>query len=82
MELVFTFKVDGEKLTGSVSTQMGDMEITDGKVNGNEFSFNVDAGMGTLINHKCKLEGEVIKMNYTMGDAGEAPEELTLTKIE
>ena len=38
-EVTYTFKADGETLTGSMSTPMGEREITDGKVNGNEISF-------------------------------------------
>ena len=85
MELTFTFKVDGEKLTGSISTEMGDMEITNGKVNGNEFSFDIDM-MGNPIPHKGKLDGGVIKLKAEMPDGGpgggQGPGEMTLTKVE
>jgi hypothetical protein len=37
----FTFKVDGAKLTGSLSSQMGDVDITNGKVDGDNISFDV-----------------------------------------
>ena len=81
MELIFTFKVDGQNLTGTVSSQM---EIKNGKVNGNEFSFDIDTGMGDPIKHNCKLEGDVIKMKIEMGDmgGGQGPGEITLTKVE
>lgn len=85
MELTFTFKVDGEKLTGSISTDMGDMDITNGKVTGNEFSFDIDM-MGNPIPHKGKLEGDVIKLKAEMPDGGpgggQGPGEMTLTKVE
>jgi hypothetical protein len=85
MDLVFTFKVDGEKLTGTVTSPMGgDMELKDGVVKGDEFSFSVDAGMGDPIKHKCKLEGDVIKMKFEMpgGMGGDGPSEMTLKKVE
>lgn len=41
MTSTFTFKVDGTKLTGTVSSQMGDAEITNGKVDGDNISFDV-----------------------------------------
>jgi hypothetical protein len=41
MTNTFTLKVDGAKLTGSMSTQMGDVEITNGKVDGDNLSFDV-----------------------------------------
>ena len=53
MELTFTFKVDGDTLTGKNSSAMGENELTNGIVNGNEFSFDVDTG-GMVIKHKCK----------------------------
>ncbi len=53
MELTFTFKVDGNTLTGKNSSAMGENELTNGIVNGNEFSFDVDTG-GMIIKHKCK----------------------------
>ncbi|MBN2635562.1 MAG: hypothetical protein JXR61_04775 [Prolixibacteraceae bacterium] len=88
MELIFTFNVDGEKLTGSISTgmgDMGDMQITNGKVSGNEFSFDVDM-MGTAIKHKGKLDGEVIKLKVEMPEGGpggeQGPGEMTLTKVK
>jgi hypothetical protein len=82
MEIVFSFKVDGEKLTGTNSSTMGEFELKDGKVNENEFSFKVDLGMGEPIFHKCKLEGDVIKMKIQMGEGGESPTEFILKKVE
>ena len=41
MTNTFTFKVDGSKLTGSLSTQMGDVDIANGKVDGDNISFDV-----------------------------------------
>ncbi|MCG6915551.1 hypothetical protein LJE86_16710 [bacterium BMS3Abin03] len=53
MELTFTFKVDGDTLTGTDSSSIGVIELTNGTVNGNDFSFDVDL-QGMIINHKCK----------------------------
>jgi cytoskeletal protein CcmA (bactofilin family) len=62
-ELKFTFKVDGNKLTGKSSSSMGEVDLTNGIVNGNEFSFDVDAG-GMTIGHKCKyLANDTIEVN-------------------
>lgn len=82
MEMTYTFKVDGETLTGSISTPMGDLEINNGKVNGNEFSFDIDM-MGTAMPNKGKLEGDVIKLSMEMPGGGQGgPGEMTLTKVE
>ena len=53
MELTFTFNVDGDTLTGSDTSPMGETELSNGVVNGNDFSFDVDTG-GMVIKHKCK----------------------------
>jgi hypothetical protein len=83
MEIVFTFKVDGEKLTGTNSSSMGEFELKDGKVNENEFSFKVDLGMGEPIIHKCKVDGDVIKMKIEMGEmGGDSPNEFILKRVE
>jgi hypothetical protein len=80
MELTFTLKVDGEKLTGKVESQMGEIDITNGKVKGDEFSFDVDVG-GNTISHECKIAGDEIKMKFKgFGDDSQAKRELTLKR--
>ena len=83
MEMTFTFNVDGEKLTGSISTPMGEVEISNGKINGNEFSFDIDM-MGNTMPHKGKLEGDVIKLKVEMPEGGQGPDmgEMVLTKAD
>ncbi len=70
MVLVFNFKVDGETLTGTVESDMGNMPISNGKVNGADFSFDVDAG-GMVISHQCVYSDETISMTVPgFGDGG------------
>ncbi|MFD0749681.1 hypothetical protein ACFQZS_05980 [Mucilaginibacter calamicampi] len=42
IELNYTFKVDGENLTGSIGTGQGEFPITEGKIKGNDFTFSLD----------------------------------------
>ena len=84
MDLSFTFKVEGEKLTGSVISDMGNLPIINGKIKNNDFTFDVDMG-GSLISHICKIDGEVIKMKVKMHegmDEGEEPGEMILKRVE
>jgi len=68
MELTFTFKVDGEKLTGKNSSAMGEIDLTNGVVNGNDFSFDVEM-QDMKINHKCKyLEDDTIELKADVMD--------------
>jgi hypothetical protein len=66
--LTFTFKVDGNKLTGKNSSSMGEMDLTNGIVNGNDFSFDIDM-QGMIISHKCKyLDDDSIEVKVNIND--------------
>ncbi len=41
MTTTFTFEQDGGKLTGTLGSQRGDMEISDGTIEGNKISFKM-----------------------------------------
>jgi opacity protein-like surface antigen len=66
MENTFVFKVDGSKLTGTASNQfMGDLPIADGKVEGDDLTFSVNAnfnGNETKLNYKGKVAGNEMKI--------------------
>ena len=79
MELIYTFKTDGEKLTGSIATDFGDMAFSNGKVSGNEISYVLDM-MGNAITQTGKIEGDVIKIAMDSFDGGKI--EMTLKKVE
>lgn len=84
LELNFTFKVEEAKLTGAVSSPMGSQEINNGKVNGNDFSYEIEV-MGNIMKFDGKLEKENIKLTIKMpeGSVGgpEGPREMTLTRV-
>ena len=52
--LTYAFKTDSGKLTGSVSSPQGEIPITEGKLDGDNFGFNVDVG-GTTVKNTGKL---------------------------
>jgi hypothetical protein len=79
MTSTFDLKADGEKLTGTVSGGRGGaVEITDGKINGNEVSFTVtrETQRGTLkILYTGKVEGDELKLTQRIeGGPGEGRE--------
>lgn len=45
-ETTITLKADGEKLTGTMSSQQGERPIADGKVSGETISFTVETQRG------------------------------------
>jgi hypothetical protein len=74
MQLAFTFKQDGTKLTGSVQGPQGDsMDISNGKVDGNKISFDVSFN-GMTISHEGTVNeaGDEIDMT-TKSDSGDFP---------
>ncbi len=82
MQITFTFKQDGDKLTGSVQTaQGGAMDITNGKIDGDHFTFDVSFN-GMTIHHDCTVDGDQIKMT-TKSDSGDFPGmQLTLARAK
>ena len=57
IDLTYTFKVDGENLTGSIGTPQGELPIAEGKIKGNDFSFSLDFN-GTKIPNTGKYYGD------------------------
>ncbi len=72
MDTTFTFKQSGEKLTGTVSMQFGDQDISEGKVSGNDVSFVtvMDFGGNTMkFVYKGTVAGNEIKFTRSMEGA-------------
>lgn len=85
MELSFTYKVDGTKLTGTTTSPMGSQEIKNGKVTENEFYYEIDL-MGNVAKFNGKLDkDDVIKLTMKMPEGGpgnpDGPGELKLTRV-
>src|ERR1019366_9288186 len=85
MENTFTFKVDGGKLTGTITMgPMGEAPISEGKVDGDNISFAVVRDMdgnqfrinykGKVSGDEMKVSGEVVQMEHTF--------EMTLKRVK
>ena len=62
-EVTFTFKADGDKLTGSMAGRQGqEIAISDGKISGDTLSFSISMERG----------GDTIKQNYTGKISGDS----------
>lgn len=57
MELTFNYKVDKEALTGTIASQMGEIPLKNGKVEGNKFSYDF-AIQEMTISHTGELISE------------------------
>jgi len=64
----FNFAVNGDQLTGTVSTPRGDVDITDGKVQGNQISFTQTMTFGdreVKINYKGTVSDDGSSIEFT-----------------
>ena len=74
----FTFKVEGEKLTGKAKSLFAEAEtdITEGVVKGDDISFveNLNfQGMPLRITYKGKISGDEIKFTRNVADIADEP---------
>lgn len=79
----FTFKQDGEKLTGTVAGARGEAEIQEGKVSGDEISFSVIRNFGgneVKLTYKGKVAGDEIKFKISF-EGADREFEMTAKKI-
>src|SRR5208282_1929640 len=80
---VYTFKVDGEKLTGTAKSDNGTSDIQNGVVKGDDVSFveNLDyQGQKLVITYTGKVSGDEIK--FTRDVAGAAKEDLVTKRVK
>ena len=71
MEISFVFKTDSAKLTGVVKLPNGDFEISDSKIDGKDFSFEITFN-DTTITSNCTLnEDDTINMKVVDTPMGE-----------
>ena len=79
-EMTFTieYKVDGEKVSGTLISDMGDLPFADGKVSGTQIEYTLDI-QGMKIKHNGTLDGDKINMKSS-GDYGES--EFVLTRVK
>ncbi|MDB4904101.1 MAG: hypothetical protein JWQ63_3382 [Mucilaginibacter sp.] len=66
--LFYNFKIDGDQLTGTAKTPKGDMPITNGKINGDDFVFSVIIGK-MEIDHIGKFYGDSVGVDISLGEA-------------
>lgn len=74
MDVVATFKQDGEKLTGTHASQMGETPI-EGTVVGNEIKYVLNIDMGgqqMTISFAGKIEGDTMAGVFDFGGMGTA----------
>jgi hypothetical protein len=70
-EYTFTFKVEGDRLTGTVTTPQGESPIVDGKVSGDTITFKVEDSPRGASDYKGNIAADAIQFTRT-GRGGQA----------
>jgi imidazolonepropionase-like amidohydrolase len=76
--VTFNLTQDGSSVSGSVTTEMGTLDVYDGSMSGAGFSFKVELtmGMGPIeITFSGTVSGDTLAGTASVGDMGEAPME-------
>jgi hypothetical protein len=90
MQMDFTFKADGTKLTGTAPGGPGaTIPLKDGKIDGNKVSFTIETSMGEMqmkFNYKGVLNGDSLELSFEMAGMppmeGAAPQKFTLKRVK
>ena len=84
-ETTFNFKVEGSKLTGTVSGRQGDNPISDGTIKGDDVSFTVVAnfnGNEIKLLYKGKVAGDELKLTRTREGGDQPAQEFTAKRVK
>jgi hypothetical protein len=84
-EVTFTFKAEGEKLTGTVSGRQGDTPISDGKIKGDDISFTQSfevQGNAVKLIYTGKVSGDEIKMTRKREGSDQPAAEFTAKRVK
>jgi len=66
-EVTMKLKADGSRLAGTISGRQGDVEIQDGKIEGDTISFAFSRGDFKML-YKGKVSGDRINFDISVGD--------------
>jgi hypothetical protein len=79
-ETTLKLKAAGNKLTGTVTTPRGEIEISEGKINGNDISFVISFNEIRIL-HTGKLSGNEIKFNRKREGGQGSGQEFTAKRV-
>ena len=84
-ENTFTFKAEGEKLTGTVTSARGEAPIADGMIKGDDISFTQTfemQGNSIKVIYKGKVSGDEIKFTRMREGGNQPPTEFTAKRVK
>ena len=62
--LTYNLKTDGDKLTGNITSDLGELPVNEGKVSGATFTFKTTLN-GIVIPHEGKVSNDTLKLKLT-----------------
>ena len=68
LELKYRFKAEGTNLIGLIESRLGSGPISEGKIDGKNIEFKLNAGKDIVIVNKGTLSGDEIKLTETIGE--------------
>ena len=66
LDLTYKLKAEGEKLTGSIHSEYGELPLQDGKIIGSDFTYKIDIGNGPM-ESKGKFMTDSIEITSNIG---------------
>lgn len=66
LELTYKLIAEGEKLTGSITSEYGELPLLEGKITGEDFTYKIDIGNGPR-EAKGKFMGDSIVITSNFG---------------
>jgi hypothetical protein len=77
----FALKMDGGNVTGTIGSEMmGNMQIADGKMDGDKISFSITSDYG-VIRYAGTVSGDTMKLTITVGD-GQFTFDITAARVK
>jgi len=75
IEFTYVLKADGNVVTGTIQSQMGDMKIDEGKLDGDNISFSATVENMGKISYKGTVKGDEMTLTFTFagGQGGDMP---------
>ena len=68
LELKYRFSAEGTRLIGLIESRLGGGQISEGKINGKNIEFKLNAGEGIVIMNNGTLSGDEIQLTETIGE--------------
>jgi len=73
MDLTYVLKSTGNVVTGTIQSQMGEMKIDEGKIDGDKISFSATIENIGKISYSGTVKGDEMTLNFTFGGGGDMP---------